>query len=205
MCVRRGAVAAVIGAAAGYILSGVLLSVWIDPSNPPPYLQPDDVEWVGAWWLGFVITGTLGVGCGLDQCLALLSISVWAVRCGFLRCLADISFLGAGAITVFVGVFGMAYPAVLPNTEHVRAALENSGEVTNVPLGRGNHRRFSAGLCAVLHNPTAIFNTLASSFEGVVRLTRAQQATVVPLRLLGRLFCTWDGLVVTRAVPARRQ
>ena len=187
MCVRRGAVAAVIGAAAGYILSGVLLSVWIDPSNPPPYLQPDDVEWVGAWWLGFVITGTLGVGCGLDQCLA------------------DISFLGAGAITVFVGVFGMAYPAVLPNTEHVRAALENSGEVTNVPLGRGNHRRFSAGLCAVLHNPTAIFNTLASSFEGVVRLTRAQQATVVPLRLLGRLFCTWDGLVVTRAVPARRQ
>lgn len=48
-----------LGPAAGFVMGGTFLDSWHDvPNDPPsPDLEPDDVgAWVGAWWLGFVIT-----------------------------------------------------------------------------------------------------------------------------------------------------
>ncbi|KAF6041058.1 SLCO4C1 [Bugula neritina] len=47
----------ILGPAVGYILGGSLLNIYVDyPKSPPSGLTPNDPRWVGAWWLGFLIS-----------------------------------------------------------------------------------------------------------------------------------------------------
>ncbi len=48
-----------IGPTLGYILGGALLSVNVDLTSAPEDIDQDDPRWIGAWWLGFIIVGTL--------------------------------------------------------------------------------------------------------------------------------------------------
>ncbi len=48
-----------IGPTLGYILGGALLSVQEDLTSTPEDINQDDPRWIGAWWLGFIIAGTL--------------------------------------------------------------------------------------------------------------------------------------------------
>ncbi|XP_051960268.1 solute carrier organic anion transporter family member 2B1-like [Xyrauchen texanus] len=52
----------VIGPAFGYMMASLLLSYYVDidkMSFDKIYLKKDDPRWVGAWWLGFIVAGTL--------------------------------------------------------------------------------------------------------------------------------------------------
>lgn len=46
--------------ALGYILGGVFLGYHKTLGEPPEGLTVDDANWVGAWWLGFLICAVLG-------------------------------------------------------------------------------------------------------------------------------------------------
>ena len=68
VCVRAQ-FAGVAGSAAGYLFTGMVLDVWVEPGKEPPGQTPSDPTWVGAWWLGFAIAcapmaalGLVGVG-----------------------------------------------------------------------------------------------------------------------------------------------
>ena len=50
----------VVGAAIGYLLGSSLLSIYVDPWVDTE-LTPTDLNWVGAWWLSFIIMGALGL------------------------------------------------------------------------------------------------------------------------------------------------
>ena len=57
-----------IGAAApalGYILGGVFLGYYKTLREPPEGLTVDHTNWVGAWWLGFLICAVMGYIFGL--------------------------------------------------------------------------------------------------------------------------------------------
>lgn len=47
--------AAATGPAIGFITAMPVLDTWIELNNPPHSLTPLDPNWVGAWWLGFLI------------------------------------------------------------------------------------------------------------------------------------------------------
>lgn len=49
-----------LGPSLGYILSSFCLKLYIDPSAKHEFSQ-EDPRWLGAWWLGFLIIGTLQV------------------------------------------------------------------------------------------------------------------------------------------------
>ncbi|XP_045136417.1 solute carrier organic anion transporter family member 74D-like isoform X2 [Portunus trituberculatus] len=54
-CVR------ILGPVCAYSLASWCLSMWVDPSQEPP-LPPRHPQWIGAWWIGYiVIGGCLGV------------------------------------------------------------------------------------------------------------------------------------------------
>ncbi|KAL5258496.1 hypothetical protein ACHWQZ_G009109 [Mnemiopsis leidyi] len=46
--------------AIGFILGGVFLGFYKNLGNPPEGLTVDNVNWVGAWWLGFLICALMG-------------------------------------------------------------------------------------------------------------------------------------------------
>ena len=50
-----------LGPAIGFLVGKPILSKWVDPGQLPPdsSLTPSDKNWVGAWWLGFLIGGGL--------------------------------------------------------------------------------------------------------------------------------------------------
>ena len=50
-----------LGPAIGFLAGKPILSKWVDPGQLPPdsSLTPSDKNWVGAWWLGFLIGGGL--------------------------------------------------------------------------------------------------------------------------------------------------
>jgi hypothetical protein len=57
-----GAVGLVIGPAIGFILTGMLLSVWVNVGESPPEgLKETNAAWIGAWWLPIVIAAAVGV------------------------------------------------------------------------------------------------------------------------------------------------
>ncbi|KAK3742780.1 hypothetical protein QZH41_013896, partial [Actinostola sp. cb2023] len=45
----------VIGAGVGFLLGGIFLSIYVD-LGVQTYLTPKSEEWVGAWWLGFLVS-----------------------------------------------------------------------------------------------------------------------------------------------------
>ncbi|CAI4233068.1 unnamed protein product [Auanema sp. JU1783] len=51
------------GPALGFALSAGLTRVYITLGAAPPHVQISDEQWVGAWWLGFVICGILYLLC----------------------------------------------------------------------------------------------------------------------------------------------
>ena len=53
-------VVSVIGPCIGFALGGVFLSFFVDPLTPTT-LTSSDPQWVGAWWIGFVLTGVLSI------------------------------------------------------------------------------------------------------------------------------------------------
>ena len=65
-CVRvTVAVGYVFGPALGFMLTGSLLSVWVNLGTPPYGITVKDAAWAGAWWLPFVICAAgLLVLCG---------------------------------------------------------------------------------------------------------------------------------------------
>ncbi|RDD42163.1 Solute carrier organic anion transporter family member 4A1 [Trichoplax sp. H2] len=50
---------AALGPALGFLLGGILLNIYIDWPSTPSDLTPSDPRWIGAWWLGYVITAIL--------------------------------------------------------------------------------------------------------------------------------------------------
>ncbi|EDV28795.1 uncharacterized protein TRIADDRAFT_20303 [Trichoplax adhaerens] len=48
-----------LGPAIGYLLGGAFMRIYVDWPVRSPGLIPEDARWVGAWWLGFIITGFL--------------------------------------------------------------------------------------------------------------------------------------------------
>jgi Organic Anion Transporter Polypeptide (OATP) family len=48
----------ILGPALGFILGSVCTRLYADLSVDPP-VTPNDPRWVGAWWLGLVLVGTL--------------------------------------------------------------------------------------------------------------------------------------------------
>ncbi|KAI6649660.1 solute carrier organic anion transporter family member 4A1 [Oopsacas minuta] len=55
----------IFGHIAGFGLGGVFLSIFVNPLTPTT-LTSDDPQWVGAWWLGFVLTGILSIICSIQ-------------------------------------------------------------------------------------------------------------------------------------------
>lgn len=47
------------GPLVGFVGSGVFLNFWVDLTTPPDGLESDDKEWVGAWWLPFIVIAIL--------------------------------------------------------------------------------------------------------------------------------------------------
>ena len=47
-----------IGPAAGYILGGVVVTLWVDPLDEAK-VTSNDSRWVGQWWLGFLIASLM--------------------------------------------------------------------------------------------------------------------------------------------------
>ncbi len=53
---------AAVGPAIGFLMAGSFLDSWVDPGqNYPVGLTSDDRSWVGNWWLGFLICGSLAI------------------------------------------------------------------------------------------------------------------------------------------------
>ena len=51
--------------AAGFALGGLFLGFWKNLGEAPDGMAPDNANWVGAWWLGFLISAVLGYIFGL--------------------------------------------------------------------------------------------------------------------------------------------
>ena len=51
---------AVFGPTIGFALGGIFLSIFVDPFTSTT-LTSDNPQWVGGWWIGFVLTGTLSI------------------------------------------------------------------------------------------------------------------------------------------------
>ena len=58
-------VSGIVGSAVGFVLTGVLLSLWIDLGSPPPGLTDTDPAFIGAWWLGFAAAGAVALLAGV--------------------------------------------------------------------------------------------------------------------------------------------
>lgn len=55
-------ISAVIGPALGFVLGGIILSIYVDPWDQiPPGLTEESPSWVGAWWIGFLIASVLAL------------------------------------------------------------------------------------------------------------------------------------------------
>eukprot|EP00958_Prasinococcus_capsulatus_P016362 scaffold1808_cov360-Prasinococcus_capsulatus_cf.AAC.17 len=52
--------ATALGPAVGFISSGFFLKIWVDPGNAPEDISPEDPEWVGAWWISYLLFGIIG-------------------------------------------------------------------------------------------------------------------------------------------------
>lgn len=48
-----------LSAALGFVMASSLLKVWVDPGDQPDGVEPEDAEWVGAWWVGYVACSAL--------------------------------------------------------------------------------------------------------------------------------------------------
>lgn len=64
---------AIIGPAVGYILGGQLLKFYVDVGRVDSNeyrvsISPEDPQWVGAWWIGFLISGTLAFLLAIPFC-----------------------------------------------------------------------------------------------------------------------------------------
>ncbi|XP_030830175.1 solute carrier organic anion transporter family member 4A1 [Strongylocentrotus purpuratus] len=61
---------AILGPALGYLLGGVFLGMYIDPliSKDELDITPRSPVWVGAWWMGFLVTGTLALIVAFPLC-----------------------------------------------------------------------------------------------------------------------------------------
>ncbi len=44
-----------LGPAVGFLLGGTFLTLWVDPGSTPEGLTDSDQNWVGAWWIGFLL------------------------------------------------------------------------------------------------------------------------------------------------------
>ncbi|XP_013417999.1 solute carrier organic anion transporter family member 4A1 [Lingula anatina] len=54
---------AIVGPAIGFLAGGQFLNIYTDPSIDPVSLKqyPGSPTWVGAWWIGFIFSGVLGI------------------------------------------------------------------------------------------------------------------------------------------------
>uniref|UniRef100_A0A7S0HA40 Kazal-like domain-containing protein n=1 Tax=Amorphochlora amoebiformis TaxID=1561963 RepID=A0A7S0HA40_9EUKA len=53
---------AALGPAMGYIVASLTLGAWVDPGSKPSNVEPGDSNWVGAWWIGWFLAASLGLG-----------------------------------------------------------------------------------------------------------------------------------------------
>lgn len=47
-----------LGPAIGFVLAYICLNVYIDPSKTP-LIHKKDPRWLGAWWLGWILLGSI--------------------------------------------------------------------------------------------------------------------------------------------------
>lgn len=58
-CIVVCAVGFVLGPAIGFLLTGMLLSAWINLGTAPYGLKVGDAAWAGAWWLPFIFAAAI--------------------------------------------------------------------------------------------------------------------------------------------------
>ena len=46
-----------VGPAFGYMLGSACLTIYADPKNLPVGMTDNSPNWVGAWWIGFIVIG----------------------------------------------------------------------------------------------------------------------------------------------------
>ena len=141
---------AIVGPAIGYSLGGQLLSLHTDFLET---LTPDDPDWIGAWWLGFVICGfSLLV---IAPPIALLPASVPGMRepSADQTCRSRINSRASSFRASFKG-------------KPVVEKKEDFNELTaaNGPLPVG--KDLMDAIVILVTNPTFIFVSLAGASEG---------------------------------------
>ena len=50
-----------VGPAFGYLLGSACLKLYADTNHVPNGLTDSSPNWVGAWWIGFIVIGTLRI------------------------------------------------------------------------------------------------------------------------------------------------
>ena len=50
-----------LGPALGFIVGAGFLQIFVHPGQAPPDLTDADNDWVGAWWIGFLLCGVLAL------------------------------------------------------------------------------------------------------------------------------------------------
>ena len=141
---------AIVGPAIGYSLGGQLLSLHTDFLQT---LTPDDPDWIGAWWLGFVICGlSLLV---ISAPIALLPASVPGMRepSSDQTCRSRINSRAGSFRTSFKG------KPVVDKKEELNELTAANGPL---PVGKD----LLDAIVILITNPTFIFVSLAGASEG---------------------------------------
>ena len=50
-----------LGPALGFLVGAGFLQIFVHPGQAPPDLTDADNDWVGAWWIGFLLCGVLAL------------------------------------------------------------------------------------------------------------------------------------------------
>ncbi|GMT34863.1 hypothetical protein PFISCL1PPCAC_26160 [Pristionchus fissidentatus] len=58
----------ILGPISGFLVASFVNKLYFD-FHPPEYLKPEDSQWIGAWWLGFIIIGVMTIIPSIALCL----------------------------------------------------------------------------------------------------------------------------------------
>ena len=144
---------AIVGPAVGYGMGGQLLSIHTDFSAG---MTSDDPDWVGAWWMGFLICGILSLIIAAP--IALLPASLPGMRepSGEQTCRSRINSRTSS--------FRSSIKSKPPAAEISARLVENELAAANGPLPMG--KELLDGMIILITNPTFICICLAGASEG---------------------------------------
>lgn len=172
---------AALGPALGFVVQGLFLSTWVDGSaNEPAGVDPDDPQWVGAWWQGYIVVGIL---C-FFACVPLYLFPKWVPRTRHIRRrlrrhAAEAAVLASASAAAGAGAADRSLRAALVSLASNRTFVFNC-------LGQASEAFMVAGFSSFL----------AKAAESLFRLTASDAAffigaTLVPGAAGGIFFGGW--------------